>query len=154
MDASYDNAAWRQPCRRGQAGNAALEFALVFLLLWGLLTGVFRIGYSIFLYQSLSSAIAGAARYAAHVDFDSPSHAFAARVRNVAVYGSPTGGTTPLAPSLAPGNIQVTWTSDSRGVPLTMTVSVMNYSASAIFQTFQANGNPSITVRFAGRYKT
>jgi Flp pilus assembly protein TadG len=136
------------------AGSAAIEFALVFLFLWGLGTGVFRIGYSIYLYQSLSSAVAGAARYAAHVDFDSPAHTFVARVRNVGAYGSPTGGSAPLAPSLVPANFQVTWATDSKGVPLTMTLSLVNYSANGVFQNFSMNGKPSITVRFAGRYKT
>jgi Flp pilus assembly protein TadG len=137
-----------------RAGSAAIEFALTFLLLWLLLAGVFRFGYSMFVYESLVSAVAGAGRYAARVDFDSPGHTFVAKVKNVAVYGNPAGGTNPLAPGLTPANVDVTWTVDAVGVPLTLTVSVVNYSVNAVFQTFTWSGKPSVTVRFAGAYTT
>ncbi len=141
--------------KRGRrTGSAAIEFALTFLLLWALLAGVFRFGYSMFVYESLVSAVAGAARYAARVDFDSPGHTFIAKVKNVAVYGSPAGGTRPLAPGMTPANVNVTWTVDEVGVPVTLTVSVVDYSVNAVFQTFTWSGKPSVTVRFAGSYTT
>ncbi len=139
---------------RGAAGSAAIEFALVFMLLWALLGGAFRLGYSMYVYESLVSAVGGAARYAARVDFDSPDHAFAAKVKNMAVYGSPTAGTAALAPGLQPANVSVTWTADDSGYPLTITVSIVNYTIDAVFQTFTWSGKPSVTVRFAGMYKT
>jgi Flp pilus assembly protein TadG len=128
-----------------RAGNAMVEFALVFGLLWLLLTGCFRVGYAIYLYQSVLNAVAGAARYAARVDFDEPGHTFVARVRNMAVYGDPAGGIAPLAPGLTTDNISVTWEYDAKSVPVTLTVSVMGFGWS---------GKPSITVRYAGSYKT
>ncbi len=140
--------------RRNKAGSAILEFALTFTLLWMLLGGAFRFGYSIYIYESLVSAVAGAARYAARVDYDSPAHAFIAKVQKMAVYGSPAGGVTPLAPGLATSNVRVTWTTDPSGYPLTMTVSIINYTVNAVFQTFTWNGKPSVTVRFGGRYLT
>ena len=127
---------------------------MVFGLLWLLLAGGFRIGYSIYLYQSLLSSVAGAARYAARVDFDEPNHTFVAAVRNMAVYGSPTGGTAPLAPGLGTGNISVTWTTDGKGVPLVITVAVTGYTANAVFQSLTWSGKPSVAVRFAGSYKS
>ena len=136
------------------AGNAVLEFAMVLGLLWLLLGGGFRIGYSIYLYQSLLNSVAGAARYAARVDFDEPNHTFAGAVRNMAVYGSPAGGTARLAPGLATQHISVTWTTDSKGVPLTITVAVTGYTANTIFQSFTWSGKPSVTVRYAGSYKS
>jgi Flp pilus assembly protein TadG len=139
---------------RTTAGSAAIEFALAFLLLWLLLGGTFRLGYSMYVYESLVSAVAGAARYAARVEFDSPGHAFVANVKNMVVYGSPTGGTAPMAPGLTTGNVDVKWTTDERGVPQTLTVAIVNYQLNAIFQTFTWSGKPSVTVRFAGTYKT
>lgn len=136
-----------------ERGNAALEFALVLLLFAALLSGCFRFGYSIYVYESLVSAVAGAARYAARVDFDEPGHTFVNGVVNMAVYGSPAAGTVPLAPGLAPGNIAVTWTTDGKGLPLTITVSVTGYSVNALFQTFTWTGKPRVTVRYAGVYK-
>jgi Flp pilus assembly protein TadG len=140
--------------RRRRTGNAVLEFALVFGLLWMLVAGAFRAGYSIYLYESLLNAVAGAARYAARVDFDEPNHTFVTAVRNMAVYGSPTVAGSTLAPGLTPGHIAVTWTYDPKGVPLTITVAVTGYAADVVFQTFTWSGKPSITVRYAGSYKS
>ncbi|MBZ5619736.1 MAG: pilus assembly protein [Acidobacteriia bacterium] len=131
-----------------------MEFALSFMLLWALMGGAFHLGYSIFVYQSLVSAVAGAARYASHVDFDSAGHTFVPIVQNMAAYGSPTAGPAALAPSLTPANINVTWTTDATGVPVTMTVSIVHYTIGAVFRSFTWSGKPSVTVRWAGRYLT
>ena len=143
--------------RRGgqsRSGMAVVEFALAFGMLWLLLSGCFRLGYSIYLYQSLLQAVAGAARYAARVDFDEPNHAFAAGVRNMAVYGNPAGGTAALVPGLTAANISVTWSVDLKGVPDTITVQVTGYSVNAVFQSFTWNGKPAVTVSYAGSYKS
>ena len=137
-----------------RAGSATLELALVFPLLWLLLSGGFRLGYSIYAYQTLLNAVSGAARYAARVDFDEPNHAFIAAVKNMAVYGSPTGGGAPLAPGLTPSNITVTWTLDDKDVPATITVAITNYTVDAVFQSFTWSAKPCITVRYAGSYKS
>lgn len=142
------------PRLKAAAGSAVIEFALTFLLLWTLLAGAFRFGYSMYVYQSLVSAVAGAARYAARVDFDSPGHSFVTQIRNMAVFGAPLGGASPLAPGLTTANVNVTWTTDATGYPTGMTVSIVNYTLNAVFQTFTWNGKPSVTVHFAGRYKT
>jgi Flp pilus assembly protein TadG len=140
--------------RNAAAGNAALELALTFLMLWTLLGGAFRFGYAMYVYESLVSAVAGAARYGARVDFDATGHSFVSAVKNMAVYGSPTGGTPALAPGLTTANIDVTWTTDASGIPRSMTVSVINYTVNAVFQTFTFSGKPSVTAHFAGRYLT
>ena len=135
-------------------GNAVIEFALAFGLLWLLLNGCFRLGYSIYLYQSLVNAVGGAARYAARVDFDEPNHTFAAAVKNMAVYGSPSGGAVPVTPGLTASNISVTWQLDTKGVPVTVTVAVTGYSVNSVFQSFTCSGKPSVTVTYAGSYKS
>jgi Flp pilus assembly protein TadG len=139
---------------RLRGGMAVIEFALAFGLLWMLLSGCFRLGYSIYLYQSLLNAVAGAGRYAARVDFDEPNHTFAGAVKNMAVYGNPAGGTAALVPGLTTGNISVTWTTDVKGVPDTITIKVTNYSVNAVFQSFTWSGKPSVTVCYAGSYKS
>jgi hypothetical protein len=106
------------------------------------------------MYESLLNAAASAARYAAHADFDEPNHTFIATVQNMGAYGSPTGAGVALAPGLAPANFQVSWTLDAKGVPLTLTVSVVNYTINAALQTFTWTGKPSVTVRYAGSYKS
>jgi Flp pilus assembly protein TadG len=133
---------------------AVVEFALAFGLLWLLLSGCFRLGYSIYLYQSLLNALSGAARYAARVDFDEPSHTFVVGVQKMAVYGNPAGGVAAQVPGLATGNISVSWTVDTKGVPETITVRVIDYSVNAVFQSFKWSGKPSVTVCYAGSYKS
>jgi Flp pilus assembly protein TadG len=139
--------------RISTAGNAAIELALTFLLLWMLFGGAFRFGYSIYIYESLVSQVANAARYASRVDFDT-GHTFVSAVQKMAVYGSPAGGLSALVPGLTTANINVTWTTDSTGLPLSMTVSLNNYTVNTLFQSFTWSGKPAFTVRFAGRYVT
>jgi len=139
---------------RRRSGMAVVEFALAFGLLWMLLAGCFRLGYSIYLYQSLLNAVAGAARYAARVDFDEPNHTFISGVQKMAVFGNPAGGTTAIVPGLATSNISVSWTVDTKGVPGTITVQVTGYSVNAVFQSFTWSGKPSVTVCYSGSYKS
>ena len=138
---------------KSTAGSAIPELALSVVLLWALLSGAFRVGYGIYVYESLVNQVASAARYASRVDFDT-GHTFVSSVQKMAVYGSPNGGTAALVRDLTTANINVTWTTDSAGVPLTITVSIINYSVDAVFQTFSFSGKPAVTARFAGRYVT
>lgn len=142
------------PSDRRRRGNAVLEFALSFTLLWTIFSGVFQFGYSMYVYSSLANAVAQGARFAARVDFDSPGYAFVSPVKNMVVYGSPTGVGNPLAPGLTTSTVSVTWTTDAAGVPQTMTVGISSYTLNAIFQNFTFTNKPRVTVQFLGRYKT
>lgn len=140
--------------RKGRRGNAAIEFALSFSLLWACFAGVFQFGYTLFVYNGLNAAVAAGARYASRVDFDAPNHRFVTAVQNVVVTGSPDGGGTPLVPHLSTANVDVSWTLDSKGVPQTITVSIQRYTVNAVFTTFNFSNKPSLTVRYSGVYKT
>ena len=48
-------------CRPGRGGSAALEFALSFVLLWTVLSGVFQFGYAMYTYENLAGAVTPAA---------------------------------------------------------------------------------------------
>lgn len=135
-------------------GSAALEFALSFLMLWTILSGVFQFGYAMYIYNSLECAVVGAGRYAARVDFDSPAHTFVTQVKNIAVYGNPSGTGTALAPGLTTAKVNVTWTVDSMGVPQTITVAISSYRVDAIFKSYIFTNKPRITVSYLGSYKT
>lgn len=135
-------------------GSAAVEFALSFAVLWAIFAGVFQFGYSMYVYNSLAGAVADAAMFAARTDFDEPGHQFVARLTNLVVYGSPAGGSTPLAPGLKPEHVRVSWTKDSSGYPLTITISISGYSLDAIFSRYAFNGKPRTTAPFLGTYKS
>lgn len=142
------------PRRDSTRGNAVIEFALAFSLLWAALAGVFQFGYAMYIYNELLIATAQGARFASTVDFDSSGQTFITQVKNIVVYGSPNGGVNPLVPGLTVANISVNWLADSAGVPQTMTVSIVNYTCDAVFRSFTWNGKPLVTVRYMGVYKS
>jgi Flp pilus assembly protein TadG len=142
------------PGKRSHRGSVAVEFALSFAALWAIFAGVFQFGYSMYVYNSLTAAVANAALFAARTDFDEPDHLFVARLKNFVVYGSPDGGTQPLAPGLKPDNVNVTWTKDASGYPLAITISITGYSLEVIFSHYAFDGKPRTTVPFLGTYKT
>ena len=89
----------------------------------------------------LADAVAGGARYASRVDFDDPDHTFVGLVKNMTVYGNPDGTGHPLAPGLTTGIVSVTWTTDAKGVPQTITVGITS------------SNKPSVTVQYTGSFK-
>jgi len=121
--------------RTRQKGNALIEFALAFVFLIPIFLGTFQFGLTFFYYNELVNSVRAAARFAGMRNYDSPnstpSAAYVASVRNVAVYGNPAGGTTPVVPGLNPRNIQVSLTF-LNGVPATVRVGVVNFSMNAI----------------------
>jgi Flp pilus assembly protein TadG len=143
-------------CRwRSRSGNAILEFALSFVLIFPLLAGSFQFGYSFYLYNRMQTAVEGGARYASLRTYDSltatPSQAYLNAVRNQVVYGNPNGGASPVLPGLTPGRVAVTMTFVS-GAPRSVTVSVVNYQLNAVFQTLTFNNKPQVTMPYVGRW--
>lgn len=140
--------------REKQGGNALIEFALAFCFLFPLLAGTFQFGYAFFIYNELQNAVRQGARYAAFKTYDSasatPSTAFTNAVKNAVVYGSPSGGTTPVVPSLGTSNVNLTVTF-AGGVPDVMTVSIQNYTLDAFIRTFTLS-KPSASFSYVGRY--
>jgi len=134
-------------------GSAILEFALGFMLLWTMLAGVFQFGYPLYVYDALNSAVADGAAFASRADFDASSAGtFSAQVKNMVVYGSPTGGGQALVSRLTAANVSVTWTVDAAGVPQTVTVRIVDFPVYAVFKSFTLANKPACTVRFGGRF--
>jgi Flp pilus assembly protein TadG len=123
--------------RRKQRGNAIIEFALAFTFLLPVFLGTFQLGLTMFYYNELVNAVRAAARYAGMRNYDSPtstpSAAYLASVQNLAVYGHPDGGTTPVVPELKPEHIRVTVTFEN-SVPSKVTVALNNFSMNAILK--------------------
>ena len=136
-------------------GNAILEFALSFGLLFSVFAGVFQFGHSFFLYNNLQSAVRAGARYASLETYESgtatPTSAYLTSVRNVVLYGDPAGGCTPRIPRLRPDHIQVSVTMD-RGVPTEITVAINGYRIDAVVGSLTLNGKPRVTMPYMGRF--
>jgi TadE-like protein len=125
-----------------------VEFALGAVFLVGLFTGIFQFGYSFYLYNTLESAVRAAAQYAA---LESYPGCYDQRVRNVAVYGNPNGGTEPVLPGLSPENISVTMNLRD-GVPSTVTVGIGNFLLNAVFHSYSLSNKPQVTMPYLGRW--
>ena len=130
-----------------------VEFALGSGILLAVFSGTFEFGYTFIQYNKLETAVEAGARYASIVPFDSatqtPSPAFASAVRNMVVYGSPSGGDSPVVSGLATGNVDVTVTFDN-GVPALIKVNISGYTISALFGTHTLTGKPQVTYPYHG----
>jgi len=142
------------PSGRRRRGNVIIEFAVTFPLLLAFLSGMYQFGYAFFVYNQLQSAVRTGARYGSTTDFDGGSGGsnFQGRVRNVVVYGSPTGGSVAHVKGLATSNVNVVWTADGAGIPQTITVSISNFSYYAVFRTFTAPNKPRATFLYLGQF--
>jgi Flp pilus assembly protein TadG len=136
-------------------GNALLEFALAFSLIFLLLGGTFRFGYAFYVYNKLQSAVRSGARYASLRSYDSstaaPSAAFLAAVRNMVVYNSPEGGSGPVVSGLSPDavGVQVTF---SDGVPGVITVVINRFEADVAVATLRWTAKPASSFSYQGRF--
>lgn len=136
-----------------RAGQVLIEFAGGASVLLALFAGTFWLGYTFIQYNRLQSAVAQGARYASLIPYDSatatPSDAFLSAVRNVAIYGNPSSGGTPVVPGLAPENVNLSVTF-THGVPHTMTVWISGYSIGAVFSTTTLTTKPRATYLYQG----
>lgn len=114
---------------------------------------IFQFGYEFYRYNTLAETVNSAAFYAAMRPYDSPdstpSSSLQTAVQNIAVYGNPAGGTTPVSPGLTTSNVQFTVTFNG-GVPTAMTVAITNYTLSAVFGSMTLTKKPSVTYPYMG----
>jgi Flp pilus assembly protein TadG len=134
-----------------ESGNALLEFALGFSVLWALFAGIYQFGYSFYVYNCLLTAVQDAAELGSKMTYDTAnSGQFTTALENMVVYGDTAAGTTPIVPGLTTSNVSVT-TNLQGGIPLDVTVSISNFSLNALFNTFNFNGKPRATTVYMGQ---
>jgi Flp pilus assembly protein TadG len=141
--------------RAARRGSAGLEFAIGSGVLIAVFTGTFQFGYTFYRYNALANAVNNAARYASLRPYDSPtstpSDAFRNAVKNMVVYGSPSGGTSPIAPGLTTSQVNLTVTFFN-AVPSTVAVSINGYTINSVFANMALNGKPISTYPYIGIY--
>jgi Flp pilus assembly protein TadG len=137
--------------RRNQRGNALLEFALGWFLLWLLFSGAYEFGYGFYVYNRLITAVADAAELGSKISYDTgnPS-AFTTTLQNMVLYGTETAGTSPIVSGLTASNVSVAVTLDGNSIPRDVTVSITGYSINAFFTTTILTGKPRATVKYFG----
>lgn len=147
-------------------GTALIEFTLLSPLLVSLFLGTWQYGYAFFLYDKAEQAVRAGARYASVLTYDSgssnPSNTFVSNVRNVVLYGNPTGGTTPVVPGLTAANVTVEVSFYDNGfaspsgndmlVPTRVAVSLDGYSVGTLGAII-LTGKPRTEFPYVGVYK-
>jgi Flp pilus assembly protein TadG len=137
--------------RKSERGNAMVEFAVGFWFLWTMFCGVYQIGYSYYVYNSLLTACANAAELGARLGYDTGSPStYTTALQNMVLYGDETAGTKAIVPNLTAGNVNVNVTVDTLGVPRDVTVSITGYSINAIFTSYLLTGKPRATSLYYG----
>ena len=136
--------------KRRERGHAVVELAFVWSFLWLLATGVYQFGNAFYVYSRLETAASNAAMLASRLNYDvSDSGAsFKTKVKNMAVYGDPNGGTTPLAPNLTTANVDVNHIPSS--FPTGVTVTIQNYTITNLFHDITLTNKPRVTVAYMG----
>src|SRR4030095_12904447 len=105
--------------KSGQRGAALVEFAIGAAVFLTAMFGVLECGRALWTHNALADAARRATRYAANQAARTPAGVVPSvknvcpsitAIRNVAVYGTPAAGTTPLVNNLTPENIDVQYT--------------------------------------------
>ncbi len=138
--------------RKSERGNAMLEFALGFSLLWSLFSGIYQIGYAYYIYDRLTVATANAVQLGSRLAYDTGSPAtFSTALKNMVLYGSETAGTYPIVPNLTAANVAVDAHLDANGIPRYVTVNITNYTINALFTSFTLPNKPGATGQYYGQ---
>jgi Flp pilus assembly protein TadG len=108
----------RADAKLDQRGASLVEFAIAATVFLMAIFAVLEFGRALWTHNALADAARRGARYAIHQPASSPAGVkttgtnvgpSVTAIRNVAVYGNPAGGTTPLVNGLTPANIDVTY---------------------------------------------
>jgi Flp pilus assembly protein TadG len=137
--------------RKSERGNAMLEFALGWSILWLMFAGVYQIGYAYYVYNVLSVSIANAAEFGSRLSYDTSSPStYTTAVTNMVLYGDETVGTHTVVPNLTSSNVIVSVNADAAGMPRDVTVNITDYTINALFTSFSLPNKPSATTLYYG----
>jgi Flp pilus assembly protein TadG len=146
--------------RRNQSGHAILELAICAAMMVSCLAGTFQFGYTFYVYNLLVASVGNGGRYAAtrtyHGGSEQQIEQDRQAIRNMVVYGDaqPASDATPVTPKLTTEQVDVRWvfdqSSDKKGPPTAVNVSIREYSVDAVFKTFTFMGRPGVEFPYIG----
>jgi Flp pilus assembly protein TadG len=146
--------------RLRERGDALIEFALSFFLVFAVFAGIFQFAYSFYVYNTLVTAVREGARYASIKPYDSttttPSNTFKTAVQNMVVYrdANPANGTPPVVAGLQLSNVALAVTGGPTGgtlnAPTQMTISITGFTVDAVFGSWNLTGKPNCTFPYTG----
>lgn len=131
--------------RNARSGTALIEFAGSLILLSTLFTGIFQVGYTFYSYERLENSVRAGARYASLRARSATPSALVDAVRNLVVYAdpSPSAGSKPLMPGLAPSNVDVAVRDKA------VTVSIRGFQVDSLFSKVRLDNRPTVTFPLA-----
>ena len=136
---------------KSERGNALLEFALGWSILWALFAGIYQFGYSFYVYNTVLTSVANAAELGSKMTYDTASPTtYSNALKNMVVYGDTAAGTTPIVRGLATSNVTVT-VNLAGTIPTDVTITINNFTIDAVFTNFTFNGKPRATTVFMGQ---
>lgn len=141
-----------RPLKNSQRGGAMIEFAISWVVIWLVFTGVYQFGYSFYVYNALQTAVSDAAQLGAKMNYDTDSPSlFTTSLTNMVVYGDttvPQNGKA-IVLGLTAGNVSVS-VNPSSAMPTDVTVMIQNFQVDALFTKYTFNGKPRATAAYQG----
>jgi len=121
-----------------------------------LFLGAWNYGYAFWLYNNVEQAVRAGGRYASVARYSAvegadPDAAYITAVRNVVVYGRPSGGTEPIIPSLTTDKVFAQMTFENKK-PSLVCVWVDGYSLPGLFSKINLKGKPSVRFKYLGQW--
>src|SRR5438445_10497865 len=106
-----------------ERGNAVLEFALGFVVLWFLFAGIFQFGYAFWTYNILMTQVANAAELGSKMTYDASSPStYTTKLTNMVLYGDTAAGSSAVVPGLQASNVTVNLNRDANNIPRDVTI--------------------------------
>src|SRR6266404_1375193 len=127
-----------KPSKNPERGNAMIEFAISWVVIWLVFTGVYQFGYSFYVYNALQTAASDAAQLGAKMNYDtSDASSFNTALTNMVVYGDTTvpQNAKPIVLGLTTDNVNVS-VNPSSAMPTDITVTIQNFQVDALFTKF------------------
>ncbi len=150
--------------KRGERGNAMIEFALSSIVLVTMFLFTFQFAYTFYIYNRLQTAVRNGARDASVRKFYAGDAAsitkFQTKVKNMVVYGDPNppNGAPPVAPGLTTAAVTVNITNaagtagSSTVIPDRVLVYISNYTLNALVRTYTFTSKPVEAFPYVGLY--
>jgi Flp pilus assembly protein TadG len=137
--------------KKSERGNALLEFALGWSILWALFAGIYQFGYSFYVYNTVLTSVGNAAELGSKMTYDTANtSAFTTALQNMVVYGNTTAGTSPIVPGLSTSNVTV-GVNPQGNMPTDITITINSFTINALFTNFTFNGKPRATAVYMGQ---
>lgn len=137
--------------KKSGRGNALLEFAIGWTILWFLFSGVYQFGYAFYVYNVLLTQVANAAELGSKLGYDTANPtAYTTALQNMVVYGDETStGLAAVVPGLTTSKVSVVL--NNVNFPQDVTITITGYSIDAFFTKFSLAGKPRATVAYYGQ---